>query len=119
VDAVGLTSFLPASGNNWGTAFTIEGYVPAEGAGLNLAATSLVENDPFEALGIRVLRGRVFTESDNAGSQLVAIVNRKMAERGIPCWRCEANRKMPTIFGKPRLRSTGKRDYRRKQRATH
>src|SRR5262249_22027787 len=30
------------------------------------------------------LRGRVFTESDNAGSQLVAIVNRKMAERYWP-----------------------------------
>jgi predicted permease len=84
VDAVGITSFLPAAGNNWGTAFTIEGYVPAKGAGLNMAATSLVESDPFEALGIRVLSGRVFTESDNAGSQLVAIVNRKMAERYWP-----------------------------------
>jgi predicted permease len=84
VDAVGITSFLPAAGNSWGTAFTIEGYVPAKGAGLNMAATSLVESDPFEALGIRVLRGRVFTESDNAGSTLVAIVNRKMAERYWP-----------------------------------
>jgi len=84
VDAVGITSFLPAAGNNWGTAFTIEGYVPPKGAGLNMAAMSLVEGDPFEALGIRVLRGRVFTESDNAGSQLVAIVNRKMAERYWP-----------------------------------
>jgi predicted lysophospholipase L1 biosynthesis ABC-type transport system permease subunit len=49
-----------------------------------MAAMSLVEGDPFEALGIRVLRGRVFTESDHAGSQLVAIVNRKMAERYWP-----------------------------------
>ena len=84
VDAVGITSFLPAAGNSWGTAFTIEAYVPAKGAGLNMATTSLVESDPFEALGIRVLLGRVFTESDNAGSQLVAIVNRKMAERYWP-----------------------------------
>ncbi len=84
VDAVGITSFLPVADDNWGTTFTIEGYVPAKGAGLNMAATSLVESDPFEALGIRVLRGRVFTESDNAGSQLVAIVNRKMAERYWP-----------------------------------
>src|SRR5439155_5925117 len=83
VDAVGITSFLPAAGNNWGIAFMIEGYVPARGAGLNMAAMSLVEGDPFEALGIRVLRGSVFTESDKAGSRLVAIVNRKMAER---CW---------------------------------
>ncbi len=84
VDAVGITSFLPASGNNWDIAFTIEGYVPPKGAGLNMAAMSLVESDPFEALGIRLLRGRVFTESDNAGSPLVAIVNRKMAERYWP-----------------------------------
>jgi ABC-type antimicrobial peptide transport system permease subunit len=49
-----------------------------------MAAMSLVESDPFEALGIRVLHGRVFTESDNAGSQLVAIVNRKMAEHYWP-----------------------------------
>jgi predicted permease len=78
-----MTSFLPAAGNNWGIAFMIEGYVPPSGTGLNMAAMSLVDGDPFEALGIRVLRGRVFTESDNAGSHLVAIVNRKMAER---CW---------------------------------
>jgi predicted permease len=84
VDAVGITSFLPAAGNNWAIAFTIEGYVPPRGAGLNMAAMSLVESDPFEALGIRVLRGRVFTESDNARAQLVAIVNRKMAERYWP-----------------------------------
>jgi predicted permease len=84
VEAVGITSFLPAAGDAWSIAFTIDGYVPARGAGLNMAAMSLVESDPFEALGIRVLRGRVFTESDNAGSLLVAIVNRKMAERYWP-----------------------------------
>jgi predicted permease len=84
VDAVGITSFLPAAGNDWSIAFTIEGYVPPKGAGLTMAAMSLVESDPFEALSIRVLRGRVFAESDNAGSQLVAIVNRKMAERYWP-----------------------------------
>jgi predicted permease len=84
VEAVGITSVLPATGNYWGIAFTIEGYVPPKGAGLNMAAMSPVRGDPFEALGIRLLRGRVFTESDKAGSQLVAIVNRKMAERYWP-----------------------------------
>ena len=80
-DAVGITQVLPAMGNYWGIAFTIEGYVPPKGAGLNMAAMSPVRGDPFEALGIRLLRGRAFTDSDKAGSQLVAIVNRKMAER--------------------------------------
>ena len=45
---------------------------------------SKVGGDPFEALGIRLLRGRSFTESDQADSHLVAIVNRKMAERYWP-----------------------------------
>jgi len=84
VEAVGLTSFLPAGGDSWGITFTIEGYEAIKGAGLNMAAASLVESDPFEALGIRVLRGRVFTESDNARSPMVVIVNRKMAERYWP-----------------------------------
>jgi predicted permease len=84
VDAVGVTSYLPATGNDSGIAFTIEGYLPSKGAGLNMAEMSLVRGDPFQALGIRLLRGRSFTESDKAGSQLVAIVNRKMAERYWP-----------------------------------
>src|SRR2546430_16672528 len=62
VDAVGITSVLPAAGNNWSVAFTIEGYVPPKGAGLNMAAVALVQSDSFQALGIPVLRGRVFAE---------------------------------------------------------
>ena len=84
VEAVGTTSLLPAAGNGMGIAFTIEGYVPAKGAGLNMAAMSMVRGDPFQALGMRLQRGRLFTESDNAGSQLVAVVSRKMAERYWP-----------------------------------
>lgn len=84
VEAAGITSYLPATDSDSGIAYTIEGYLPPKGAGLNMAAMSQAEGDPFAALGIRLLRGRVFTESDNAGSQLVAIVNRKMAERYWP-----------------------------------
>jgi predicted permease len=84
VEAVGTTSVLPATGNYPGIAFTIEGYVPPKGAGLNMAGMSQVRGDPFQALGIRLLRGRSFTESDKAGSQLVAVVNRKMAQRYWP-----------------------------------
>jgi predicted permease len=84
VEAVGITSVLPATGNYWGIAFTIEGYLPPKGAGLNMAAMSPVRGDPLEALGIRLLRGRAFTESDKDGCQPVAIVNRKMTERYWP-----------------------------------
>jgi predicted permease len=84
VEAAGITSYLPASGNDSGIAFTIEGYLPPKGAALNMAEMVLLRGDPFQALGIRLLRGRSFSESDQAGSQLVAIVNRKMAERYWP-----------------------------------
>lgn len=84
VEAAGTISYLPSVGNDSGIAFTIEGYLPPKGAGLNMAAMSMVRGDPFAALGIRLLRGRVFIGSDKAGSQQVAIVNRKMAERYWP-----------------------------------
>ena len=84
VEAAGITSLLPAAGNDFGIAFTLEGYVPPKGAGLNMAAMSLVQGDPLQALGIRLLRGRLFTEADKAGSPLVAMVNRKMAQHYWP-----------------------------------
>jgi predicted permease len=84
VEAVGITTTLPSTGDWAGPAITIEGYVPPKGAGLNLAMVSLLRGDPIQALGIRLLRGRTFTEADNAGSQLVALVNRQLAERYWP-----------------------------------
>jgi predicted permease len=84
VEAVGITSLLPAAGNDFGIAFTLQGYVPPKGAGLSMAAMSMVRGDPFQALGMRLLRGRFFAESDKADSQLVAIVNRKLAQRYWP-----------------------------------
>jgi predicted permease len=80
VEAAGISSTLPAAGDGGGVAITVEGYVSQRGAGLNMAAVSLVQGDPFQALGIRLLRGRLFNDSDKADSRLVTIVNRKLAE---------------------------------------
>jgi predicted permease len=84
VKSAGVSSSLPAAGDWGGLAITVEGYVPQKGAGPNMATVSLMQGDPFQALGIRLLRGRLFTESDKAGSQLVTIVNRKLAEHFWP-----------------------------------
>ena len=84
VEAVGISSLLPATGSSYEIAFTIDGYVPPKSAGMNMASMSMLLGDPFQALGIRLLRGRLFTQSDKADSQLVAIVNRKMAEHYWP-----------------------------------
>ena len=83
VKFAGLTSFLPASGGNSNTAFTAEGYVAPKGAGMNLATEVTVEGDYFQTVGIPLLSGRFFTPADTADTQLVAIVNHKLAEH---CW---------------------------------
>ncbi len=84
VEAVGITSLLPAVGNNSHSAFVAEGYVPPSGAPLSLSWPSLVMGDYFKATGIPLLRGREFTDADNAKSPLVAIVNQKLAEQFWP-----------------------------------
>src|SRR5580692_854426 len=84
VKSVGLTSFLPAGGHDSNSSFVAEGYVPIKGAGLNLATSVTVQGDYFSAMGIPVLAGRVFTPADTADTQLVAIVNHKLAEHFWP-----------------------------------
>jgi predicted permease len=83
VKFVGLTSFLPASGGDSNTVFDAEGYVAPNDAGMNLATKVTVEGDYLQAIGVPLLSGRYFTSADTADTQLVAIVNHKLAER---CW---------------------------------
>jgi len=84
VTAVGLTSLVPAGNNNNNQTFVVEGFTPPKGADMNLATVSYVTGNFFPAMGIPMLRGRVFTESDRHGSQLVLIVNHKMAQHYWP-----------------------------------
>jgi predicted permease len=79
----GLTSFLPASGGNSNTVFDAEGYIAPNSAGMNLATQVTVEGDYLQAIGVPLLSGRYFTPADTADTQLVAIVNHKLAEH---CW---------------------------------
>ena len=81
VTAAGLTSFLPASGSNNASVFVAEGYVDQKGADMDLATTIQVEGNYFQAMGIPLLRGRFFTPADKAGSELVVIVNHKLADQ--------------------------------------
>jgi predicted permease len=84
VKSMGMTSFLPASGNNTNSVFVAEGYVPLKDAGMDLATTIQVEGDYLQAMGVPLLKGRFFTADDKVGSQLVAIVNQKFAEQSWP-----------------------------------
>ncbi len=81
VQAVGVTTLLPVSGQDVRATFTPEGYIPPKGAGLNLVWASELMGNYFRAAGIPLLRGRDFTPADDrAGAALVVIVNRTLAE---------------------------------------
>ncbi|MGA9979929.1 MAG: ABC transporter permease [Candidatus Sulfotelmatobacter sp.] len=84
VDAVGVTSMLPAAGVEFQGTFTPEGYIPPKGAGLNLAWIPQVMGSYFQAQGIPIIRGRDFTRADREGAPLVVIVNRTLAEHYWP-----------------------------------
>ncbi len=85
VQAVGMTSLLPASGLTFLGVFTPEGYIPPKGIHLNIAWIPEVSGNYFAAQGIPILRGRDFTPADHApGAPLVTIVNRSLAEHYWP-----------------------------------
>jgi predicted permease len=83
VESVGLTSGLPTR-SDCCMAFTADGYVNPRGPGWTPAAYSEVIGNFFNVMGIPLLRGRTFTDDDNANSQLVVIVNQEFAEHYWP-----------------------------------
>jgi predicted permease len=83
VKFAGMTSFLPASGGNSSTVIDAEGCVAPKSGGMNLATQVSVEGDYLQAIGVPLLSGRYFTPADMADTQLVAIVDHKLAEH---CW---------------------------------
>jgi putative ABC transport system permease protein len=84
VKSVGITTFLPAAGSSNSDTFFVEGYVPPKGANLNLATPMLIQGDYLQAMGIPLLAGRPFNDSDTPDTQLVALVNHKFAQHFWP-----------------------------------
>ncbi len=74
---------LPLSGDNMNFAFDIEGrpYPPGRSPG---ADVRLVTADYFKALGIPLIKGRVFSESDSPQAPPVLLINKAMADRFFP-----------------------------------
>ena len=85
VESVGVTQQLPAAGDDGVSFFVADGYVQPQGAGMIVSWNSHeVMGNYFRAVGIPVLRGRDFSEGDNATAPLVAVVNRTLAEHYWP-----------------------------------
>lgn len=84
VKFVGLSSFLPATGSNSNSTFVAEGYTAPKGAAMNLATWIQVEGDYLQSIQVPLLAGRYPTPADTADSQLVIVVNHKLAEHYWP-----------------------------------
>ncbi len=85
VTSAGVTTFLPANGTQGNSAFVAEGYAPAKPGEIDLATTVEVQGDLFRAMGVPLLRGRLFTEADNnPKAQLAVIVNHELARQSWP-----------------------------------
>jgi len=76
-----LTSLMPFNGDIY-LAYRAEGgRQTPPGHALPMADLKIVSPGYFRAMGIRLLRGRTFTETDRAGAAPVAIISESMARR--------------------------------------
>jgi putative ABC transport system permease protein len=64
--------------------FAVEGRPPGRGQLPPITAIRLVSQAYFSTLGIPILRGRAFAETDREGADRVVIVNRSFAARRLP-----------------------------------
>jgi putative ABC transport system permease protein len=85
VAAAGVCNSVPLAGLNDQGGFRIEGRAdPPPGAEGFRANRPKVSSDYFQVMGIRLLRGRGFTENDQAGSLEVAIISDVAAQKYWP-----------------------------------
>jgi putative ABC transport system permease protein len=84
VEAVGSASSLPLSGSNTDSSFNIEGRPkPAPGQG-PVGWYSQVSTDYFKTMGMRLIKGRQFTEQDSEKSVKVVVISEALARRYFP-----------------------------------
>ena len=79
-----LSSALPLQGWGYGVAYVIAGGELVERANRRRAFFKIVSPPYFDALGIRLLAGRVLNDTDGSGSTRVAIINETLARREFP-----------------------------------
>ena len=83
VAALGGTTRLPLGSTNVTTMLDVEGR-PVPRAEMPEVEMRRAVFDYFGAMGIPLLRGRVFTREDNATAQPVAVINSALAQRVFP-----------------------------------
>jgi putative ABC transport system permease protein len=83
VSAVAVASAVPLISNET-SPFRVEGVEPGTGKDVVYAEQPKVTAGYFGAMGIELLRGRTFSESDVAGGEPVAIVSKRLVDRYWP-----------------------------------
>jgi len=83
VQAVGGTSVLPLSGARGRISFAIEGR-PADTGDTSAAEGALATPDYFRALGIDLVRGRIFDDHDDGSRPIVGVVSESFVRQYFP-----------------------------------
>jgi predicted permease len=81
---VGVTTFLPFSGNNNASGLLIEGHTLAPGELPPVPGWNTINSGYLQAMGIPLLAGRDFSDSDGPDSPGVALVDQFMARKYWP-----------------------------------
>ena len=84
VRGVGATVALPMGTDNWTMSFRVEGYEPGPGGQSPWGEFRVVTPGFMEAMGFRLVRGRVFETVDDAAARRVAVVDESLVERYWP-----------------------------------
>jgi putative ABC transport system permease protein len=102
VESAAITHALPIDGSQWNTlVHAADKPAPQPGEFPNTEFTPISANY-FEAMGIRLLRGRWFNSADTANAQTVAVINETLARR---IWPGEDPLGKRLRTGRPEMRS--------------
>ncbi len=92
IASVGFAMYAPMTGNNWNDYIWVEGTGPAHQPGD--VYYDRVSPGYFDAIGTRLLQGRVIDESDQPSSRRVAVVNQTFV-----AWYCKGRIPIGMRFG--------------------
>jgi putative ABC transport system permease protein len=84
ITAASVSTGFPVAGTNFGMPFEISGKPVADRSQRPGAGFNQVTPGYFATFGIRITRGRAFTEADTAGGMPVAIVNSALVKKYFP-----------------------------------
>jgi len=84
VEAAGAIHLLPMSGNNWNPGLRVEDHPLPQGTSPPSVDWRVITPDYFTAMGIPLVRGRLFTAADDERAPGVALINESLANRFWP-----------------------------------